>query len=199
MNENMKLQKGIPVKFGAIEGTIYGGPFVRYVPGTRRLVGVKMAVEINHPHDFKVDTEDYSVPTQEAMQEGVMYAIDQLSKGKDVYAGCRGGIGRTGLFMACIASVMLDYTDATGSYPLVQFDPVGYVRYHYFPHAVETKGQKAFVKEFNTEPAVSWLIKHNDLLNGSVKVETVIQDRIVYLGPVSWAVHLLLKMFKFTN
>jgi len=202
MNKAMELKKGIPVRFGLISGVVFGGPFRNYVPGTRRLVGVKMAQEIEHPHDFKVDTRDFSVPSQAAMQAGIMFAISNLYKGYDVYAGCMGGIGRTGLFMACMAKVQHDYFASVGEAPPRPVPPVAYVRAHYIPHAVETDEQQDFVADFDTGPAVRALGTMNKALSGQVEVRTVESvvvnevERVVYLGPVSWLIHSARKMFK---
>lgn len=193
MNQEMNLIKGIPVNFGTISGTVFGGPFRKFVPGTRRLVGIKMAKEISHPHDFKVDTEDFSVPTQEDMQLGIKFALEQLVKGNDIYAGCMGGIGRTGLFMACMASVMIDYSKCAGDPPPVPGASVAYVRAHYLGHAVETEEQQKFVADFDTEPSVDWLMLFN---NPEPKVEVQVVEKIVYLGPLSWALHSFGNMFQ---
>lgn len=169
----MDLSKGIPVQFGSVKGWIYGGPFRRYEPGTRRLVGVKMAEEIDHPHDISIPTEDFSVPDYVTMQQGLIDAVKALVGGNDIYAGCMGGIGRTGLFMGVMAKVMVDYAKAVGEDPppLAQLaDPVKFVRAHYKGHAIETQQQQTFVMTFPTEPVVATLI---ELLN---KKEVVVQE-----------------------
>lgn len=175
----MKLEKSIPVTLGTIQGRIYGGPFVKYVPGTRRLVGVKMAEEIEHPSDFRVDTKDFSTPDMNDMQVGILFGIKALSDGKDVYAGCMGGIGRTGLYMACMAKVMADFATARGENLPVPADPVKYVRAHYIPHAVETTKQMDFVRNFDTSDMVAWLEAHH-------KKNIVYVDRVQYLSPWAW-------------
>jgi len=145
INESVGLQDFAPVPapksmplaiFGGV--VIFGGPYVEKPQG---LTGVKMAVEIDRPHDIAVDTADYSVPTQKAMQLGIMQAIDRLKKGESLYVGCWGGIGRTGLFMACLAK-------ASGAR-----EPVQWVRDHYNAHAVETPQQMKFVDDFDAKPA----------------------------------------------
>jgi len=187
--QQMTLEKNIPVSFGTIEGNIYGGPFRRYLKGTRRLVGVKMAAEIDHPYDFKVDTEDFSIPEQSDMQRGILFGLQALSKGNDVYAGCMGGIGRTGLYMACMAKVMIQYAEATGADLPVPNTPVAYVRAHYLGHAVETASQQNFVARFDTSPMLAWLGHYHQ-----PQVQTV--EKVVYLGPVSWVLHSLQAAFK---
>jgi protein-tyrosine phosphatase len=54
-----------------------------------------------------------------------------------VHVGCRAGIGRTGLFLACLAR-------AAG----VEGDPIAHVRAQYDPHAAETAAQEAMARGF---------------------------------------------------
>jgi len=60
--------------------------------------------------------------------------------GKQLYIGCMGGWGRTGLFMALLAK-------ASGI-----SDPVAFIREQYTPHAVETKEQQDYVANFDVSP-----------------------------------------------
>lgn len=145
----------MPVQFGPIKATVFGGPFRDYVPGQRRLVSVKMAEEINHPHDISVPTEDFSVPSMKDMHDGIAKALQAILDGNDLYVGCMGGTGRTGLFMACLAKVM----DAFNGQELnmaetrkfhTEIPAVAYVRKHYKPHAVETAEQMRYVLNFDT-------------------------------------------------
>lgn len=113
---------------------VHAGPY-RDRPTTH--LGVKMAEEIKSPCDISIPTEDFSVPTQQMMEEGIRQVLKPLALGEPIYVGCMGGIGRTGLFLACLAKTL-------GAHR-----PVHYVRSHYEPHAVETRQQRDFVEEFN--------------------------------------------------
>ena len=62
----------------------------------------------------------------------------QRSERERVEIACRGGIGRTGTALACLA--VLD--------GLSPADGVEYVRRHYAQRAVETPGQRRFVAWF---------------------------------------------------
>lgn len=189
----MKLNKGIPVTVGTIHGTIFGGPFKEYQPNTRRLVGIKMAKEITHPHEAKVDTADYSIPALSDMQNGIIYGLKELANGNDIYVGCMGGIGRTGLFMGCMAKVMSDYMKkAHPRSTYVGVDPVMFVRNNYIPHAIETKEQMAFVREFDTTPVLAWVKTHEDAKVVTKTVHNKVveyRDVPVYLGPFDWLMH----------
>ena len=112
---------------------VAGGPYVR-VPD--KMVGVKMAVEINHPHQISIPTRDFDVPRVSDVDTGLRQAVDAILRGDPVYVGCMGGIGRTGLFMAILAK-------AFG-----ESDPVSDVRSQYNHHAVETKQQMQYVQDY---------------------------------------------------
>jgi hypothetical protein len=160
-NPEKMFMLSMPVQFGRFKARVFGGPFRNYIKGQRRLVGIKMALEIQHPHEFKVDTLDYSVPSMQAMHAGIRYGLEKIIEGCDLYVGCMGGTGRTGLYMACLAKVMQEYDG--GDLPLktpevsYSFVPVQYVRDYYKPHAVETEEQIEFVSKFDTSAHLKWL------------------------------------------
>lgn len=115
--------------------TVVGGPY-RARPAN--MYGVKMAAEINLPCDMDIPTEDFSTPDHDELLGGVMVTLFQhFVYGKPIYVGCMAGRGRTGLFMATLAHLCGEN------------DPVGYVRANYYEHAVETKEQERFVRQFN--------------------------------------------------
>lgn len=173
----MQLQKGIPVSIGPIHGFVFGGPFRKYVPDTRRLVGVKMAAEIDHPHEISIPTEDFSIPDHKDMEIGIIDALGHMMQGNDIYVGCMGGIGRTGLFMGCLAKVMKD-CDAVGIRSEARVDdPVKWVRQHYIPHAIETRDQQDFVRTFDTSMIV-------DFVQEATRVEVEVKEVPVF--PPFW-------------
>lgn len=176
----MELSKGIVVKAGKVHGTVFGGPFKRYEPKTRRLVGIKMAVEIDHPHDVSVPTVDFSVPDPGDLTKGIKAAFDSMADGNDIYVGCMGGIGRTGLFMAVMVR-------ALGSYEKNEVDPVTYVRKYYNAHAVETPEQKEYVETFDIKPLVQHLKKLN------VRQKTVYRTLSVWESLVRYFYRRMLK------
>lgn len=173
----MELNKGFSLEAGKIHGTIFGGPFRKFDPTERRLVGVKMAKEIDHPHDISIPTEDYSVPCPKDLLEGILEAIDSMNDGNDIYVGCMGGIGRTGLFMAVIYRAFAEYNGGN-HLPGIQF-----VRKHYNPHAVETAEQMRYVSLFDVSP----IVRHLTTLNSPavVKVPFLWTDYVKAIWP--WA------------
>jgi len=150
----------ITVRFGTVHGTIFGGPFVKAPRGARRMVTVKMAKEISAPHDISIPTEDFNVPSMGDMNAGVLEALALMADGNDLYVGCWGGIGRTGLFMAVMAKIMFAYHQQ-------QVAPVAFVREKYNQHAVETAQQMRFVDDYDVTGAIKLL---EDLQRGRTKV-----------------------------
>lgn len=157
----MDLIESMPFKARSLRATIYGGPFRNFIPGTRRLVGVKMAVELNLVHDISVPTRDFDVPDTVTLTQGMIKAVRAMADGNDIYVGCMGGTGRTGVFMACMAKVMIDLGEGLkvpGS-KKDTLDPVAYVRGTYRKHAVETPAQESFCRTFDTKEVVSELLR----------------------------------------
>lgn len=150
----LEKKKAIPVLLGKIHGDCYGGPFRNFDPTERRLIGVKMAAEINHTHDVSIPTADFCVPHEDDMQVGLRDALSLMAEGNDLYAGCMGGIGRTGLFMGCLSKVLIDYHG--GTYRGFS-DPVLMVRAIYKGHAIETEEQQEFVRGFDTTDLIEWV------------------------------------------
>lgn len=176
----MELKTGFAVTVGPHTSMVYGGPYRRYIDGQRRLIGVKMAAEIDAPCDISIPTQDFSVPDVESMQRGLMDAISAIAAGNDLYVGCMGGVGRTGLFMGCLLKSMQDAgNDCIGEAD----DPVVVVRELYASHAIETEEQKAYVRGFPSAPVVERIRAYDP------KVE-IVEVQVVRHVPVAmspWA------------
>ena len=81
---------------------------------------------------------DFSLPADPALlREALAEALARASEDR-VEVACRGGTGRTGTALACLA--VLD--------GLPSDEAVDYVRVLYLPRAVDTKAQAAFVSTF---------------------------------------------------
>lgn len=120
-------------KLGAVERTIIGGPYMQRYPDH---LGIKMAVEIRTPCNIDIPTRDFDVPKVEDLDKGIRASLIPIARGKPVYVGCMGGIGRTGLFLAALAKTVGIN------------EPVKYVRANYKPHAVETQQQMEYIAAF---------------------------------------------------
>lgn len=128
----------LPLQIMGRKLLVVGGPYRKRYP---ELFGVKLAAEIHADCDVDLPIADFSVPDEAACRRAVERALEALYKRGTIYVGCYGGWGRTGLFLACLAK-------ACGI-----AEPVKYVREHYTPRAVETRGQEDFVEAFD----VSWV------------------------------------------
>lgn len=123
----------MPLPFGGDRAKIYGGP---YYLRPLEMTGVKLAQEINLPCDINLPIADYSIPRADQAESALIKSIEAMGRGEVLYAGCMGGKGRTGLFMALLAK-------AAG-----EADPIAHVRSTYYEHAVETREQERFVQNF---------------------------------------------------
>ena len=81
---------------------------------------------------------DFRLPADAAYAKEVLTEAWQRSAAERVELACRGGRGRTGTALACIA--VLDGVPAP--------EAVDFVREHYHPRAVETPWQRRFVRGF---------------------------------------------------
>lgn len=123
---------------------VAAGPYLSRLDGS---VGVRLASEINRPFDIEVPCIDFGTPKMVDMQLGVEAAVKVITKGYLVYAGCMGGVGRTGTFLACLAKAFGEQS------------PVYYVRTNYLSHAVETQGQRELVADFEPTRRTLSMIK----------------------------------------
>jgi hypothetical protein len=150
--------------------TITGGPFKACPP---HMIGVKMAAEIDWPHDVSIPTQDFKTPPRDRFEEGMLAALTcHFIDGDPIYVGCFAGKGRTGLFLATLA------------YLCGEDEPVKFVRANYYAHAVETPDQEKFVTSFDRETfrrrLMKVLIGFNAISWGRLRRMTW-ADRLLYL------------------
>ena len=82
---------------------------------------------------------DFGVPAKDELARAVQHAIAYAQAGHNVVVHCSAGIGRTGLFLACVAKQVLGFSGE---------EALTWVR-SYIPYAVET-------------PAQQWLVLHEE-------------------------------------
>ena len=144
----------LPIKLGwnggFLDFSIRGGPYDNFKRGVNGDFGVCVRAERTQDADYDVllPIADFSVPApglelhvRDALKDIIDAALDR----KTVWVGCMGGWGRTGLFLALLAK-------ACGIE-----DPIGYVRKHYTPRAVETHEQVSYVQDFDVTEVRNWL------------------------------------------
>ena len=134
------IKGSMKLPIGGQELTVFGGSYY-FKP--HDALGIRMAVEIDQPAEAVVPVRDMGIPGREIYPDlygALLAALYSVSKGRKVYVGCMGGIGRTGLFLALLAR-------------LVGIEnPVPYVRANYSFLAVETPEQEVFVRDFDLSP-----------------------------------------------
>lgn len=81
---------------------------------------------------------DFRVPSAPIAAADAFAEVLRRAETERVEVACRGGRGRTGTALACVA--ILDGVAAE--------DAVEFVREHYDGHAVETPGQRRYVRNF---------------------------------------------------
>lgn len=85
---------------------------------------------------------DYGVPDATALRRALQQVLDEAQAGKVIAMHCHAGIGRTGLFAACLAKVVFGLDGG---------EAIEWVR-DAVPPAVESFEQEQFIKQFEFEP-----------------------------------------------
>lgn len=139
------------VTLGNTEYLLMGGPYRNRL---ETVPGVKLARELNLPCDIKLDIPDFDIPTMPDA-EMALYKAFMLLKGTGaLYAGCMGGIGRTGMFLALMMRVIWYLEDLQAEIENEEAlnpthpDVVKFIRQNYMSGAIETQRQITFINEF---------------------------------------------------
>lgn len=146
----------LPITLAGKTHVLTGGPYYGKPKGA---IGIKLAVEIDEDCHVDLPIKDFSVPAQHEMEVGVIQALLLIlgAEGAPIYAGCMGGMGRTGLFFACLVKVEQELNRQWWAFWRKDPDPVAYVREHYSDHAVETQQQQEFVAAFNAKRVAKFI------------------------------------------
>lgn len=167
----------IEYDFNGKSKKMFGGPFVK-APTSDEFLTINLMAEMPLPSDIYLPIKDYSCPTD---LNRMFEIFEQIKKSeKDVYVGCFGGIGRTGLFMSCFLKY-LGYNN-----------PIDIVREDYHPHAVETEEQRSFVNNFPTfselphiPGLLPWESPGRPVISGSVSSPAVSNPAVSNPAPES--------------
>ncbi|MFD4194616.1 protein-tyrosine phosphatase family protein [Amycolatopsis thermoflava] len=93
------------------------------------------------PHTW-LDWPDFRLPRdQDAAVREIRALHERARAGEAVEVACAGGVGRTGTVIACLAVLAgVDPTEA-----------ISWTRQHHHPRAVETPGQRRWVRRFTRD------------------------------------------------
>jgi protein-tyrosine phosphatase len=116
---------------------VTGGPFDSLPEGARGLCLEPRAARVAEA-EWRLDIADFGVPDPEALRAVLDRMLAAMREHPEAayHVGCRAGLGRTGLALACLGAM-------TGV-----ADPVAWLRAAYDPRAVETPEQQAMVAAF---------------------------------------------------
>jgi protein-tyrosine phosphatase len=90
----------------------------------------------------RIDWPDFRVPRdRDQAAAAIVRAYTLAREGRRVEVTCGGGTGRTGTVIACLAILAGHPAD----------DAVAWTREHYRPRAVETPGQRRWIRWFGTQ------------------------------------------------
>lgn len=128
-------QRFIAYQYQGKTKKLYGGSFF-LAPHDGSLLEIDLMAEMHLPCDWWLPILDHQCPRPEQIpaMEQIFAAIKKDPR--DSYVGCFGGIGRTGLFLACFLKSMGEEA------------PIIRVRSQYDRRAMETSEQVQFVLQF---------------------------------------------------
>ena len=133
----MTLRGEVTLRLEGRAVRITGGPFDSMPEGARGLCLEARASRLAEA-EWRLDVPDFGVPDAaelRAVLEAMLAAI--RARPQDAFhVGCRAGLGRTGMALACLGAM-------TGV-----ADPIAWVRATYDPGAVETPAQEEMVAGF---------------------------------------------------
>lgn len=115
---------------------LYCGSFRDHLPSVK---GIKLAPELNLAANYELPIVDFSIPDIGEVLLLIDWMDNNTNEDCELYLGCNGGYGRTGLIAAC---VLIAFEEL--SVPRA----IDWVRDQVHPHCIETRQQEQFVQDF---------------------------------------------------
>jgi hypothetical protein len=163
------FQIKLPPHLGGGIGILAGGPYSEVGNIATTSFKVNLEHKIKKDADVTLIVPDFSLPSDpKAFDDAVVAAAQALADGKVVVAGCMGGIGRTGTFLAALLGA------------LGADRPIETLRSMYLSHAVETVAQQQFVMNriSNLRSRVSGEVRYRVAAPQTVAAAVSLIDRI---------------------
>jgi hypothetical protein len=139
LSGSIELPDGAVIRGRGLCNPIPGGPLPEYglYLGEAPLCAQHDA-SLTWPHDW-LDWPDFRLPRESAAAIAAIRALHQRAlAGERVEVACKGGVGRTGTVLSCLA--ILAGVPST--------EAVKWIRAHYSRRAVETPWQRRWVGRF---------------------------------------------------
>ena len=149
------MVKCLKLPMGWASRRVYAGP---YMDKPDDMLGVKLAEEIDRAYCWNLPIADFSIPLNKTLTDDIVVEVlTMLAENQEpVYVGCKGGFGRTGVFLSLLFKTM--------GVP----HPIQHVRGNYTQRAVENKLQYEYVQTY-VVPLTPWdllLLKGRAVLHG---------------------------------
>jgi protein-tyrosine phosphatase len=96
---------------------------------------------------------DFSVPSTKDLERTIKAALQHAQAGHNIVIHCHAGIGRTGLFAACLAKAALGLSGE---------EAIGWIK-NYIPGAGETRSQRELILDDGT-------LRHSPLSTGGFNI-----------------------------
>lgn len=115
---------------------LYCGSFRDHLPSIK---GIKLAPELNLAANYELPIVDFSIPDIGEVLLLIDWIDNNTNEDCELYLGCNGGYGRTGLIAACVLVAFEEQTVTSA---------IETVRKLVHPHCIETQQQEKFVQDF---------------------------------------------------
>ncbi|AEH21912.1 VHS1099 protein [Vibrio phage 1] len=115
---------------------LYCGSFRDHLPS---MEGIKLAPELPHAANYELPIVDFSIPDPGEVLLLIDWMQNKTNEVCELYLGCNGGYGRTGLIAACVL-IAFEGMDA--------HEAIKAVRSKVHAHCIETNQQVYFVINF---------------------------------------------------